>query len=147
VNAPSTTWFLAEGATGPFFETFVLLANPGDTDATATLTDFPLGGTPINATKQVPAHARVTVNLEGESPALANAAVSTQVQSTPPILVERSQYWRDPARTGTKRTTASASPRSRRGGASRKATSAMSMATRTRRPTSCSPTPTRRLRM
>ena len=28
VNAPSTSWFLAEGATGPFFETFVLLANP-----------------------------------------------------------------------------------------------------------------------
>ncbi len=28
VTAPSTTWFLAEGATGPFFETFILLANP-----------------------------------------------------------------------------------------------------------------------
>ncbi len=97
VNAPSTTWFLAEGATGPFFETFVLLANPGDTDATATLTYLPLGGSPITATKAVPAHARVTVNLEGESPALSNAAVSTQVVSTQPLLVERSQYWPDPA--------------------------------------------------
>ncbi len=97
VNAPSTTWFLAEGATGPFFETFVLLANPGDTDATATLTYFPLDGTPITATKPVPAHARVTVNLEGEDPALSNAAVSTQVVSTQPLLVERSQYWPDPA--------------------------------------------------
>ncbi len=97
VTGPSTQWFLAEGATGPFFETFVLLANPGDTDATATLTYLPLGGSPINATKQVPAHTRLTVNLEGESPALGNAAVSTQVTSTQPLLVERSQYWPDPA--------------------------------------------------
>ncbi len=97
VNAPSTTWFLAEGATGPFFETFVLLANPGDTDATATLTYLPMGGSPITATKAVPAHARVTVNLEAESPALSNEAVSTQVVSNQPLLVERSQYWPDPA--------------------------------------------------
>ena len=33
VTAPSTTWFLAEGATGPFFETFILLANPQPTAA------------------------------------------------------------------------------------------------------------------
>jgi hypothetical protein len=32
-------WFLAEGATGPFFECFVLLSNPGGTVAhTTTLT-------------------------------------------------------------------------------------------------------------
>jgi hypothetical protein len=97
VNAPSASWFLAEGATGPFFETFLLLANPGDLDATATLTYFPAGGTPIAATKTVAAHTRLTVNLETESPALANAAVSTRVEATQPILVERSQYWPDPA--------------------------------------------------
>jgi hypothetical protein len=97
VPAPSTTWFLAEGATGPFFETFLLLANPGDTDATATLTYLPAGGSPIPVTKTIPAHARVTVNIENESPLLSNAAVSTQVVSTQPILVERSQYWPDPA--------------------------------------------------
>ncbi len=96
VNAPSTTWFLAEGATGPFFETFVLLANPGDTSASVTLTYLPLGGSPITDVKGLNAHARMTVNLE-EQPALANAAVSTQIVSTQPILVERSQYWPDPA--------------------------------------------------
>jgi hypothetical protein len=37
------------------------------------------------------------VNLELEDPALANAAVSTQVMASQPILVERSQYWPDPA--------------------------------------------------
>lgn len=32
VASPSTEWFLAEGATGDFFDLFVLIANPGDTD-------------------------------------------------------------------------------------------------------------------
>ena len=30
VTAPAMTWFLAEGATGPFFDLFVLVANPND---------------------------------------------------------------------------------------------------------------------
>jgi hypothetical protein len=30
---PSTTWFHAEGATGGFFSTFILLTNPQDTPA------------------------------------------------------------------------------------------------------------------
>jgi autotransporter-associated beta strand protein len=97
VTAPSTTWFLAEGATGPFFETFILLANPGDIDAEATLTYLPLFGAPVTVKKTVPAGRRVTVNIEQEDPSLANAAVSTQVVSTQPILVERAQYWPDPA--------------------------------------------------
>jgi autotransporter-associated beta strand protein len=97
VNAPSNTWFLAEGATGPFFETFLLLANPGNTDANVTLTYLPLAGSPVSKNKTVPAHTRVTVDIEGEDPSLSNAAVSTQVQSSQPILVERSQYWPDPA--------------------------------------------------
>jgi hypothetical protein len=97
VTAPSTMWFLAEGATGPFFETFVLLANPGETDADATLTYLPAAGSPVTVQKHVAAHRRVTINLEQEDPSLANAAVSTQVIATQPILVERAQYWPDPA--------------------------------------------------
>ena len=33
VTAPATQWLLAEGATGPFFDLFVLVANPGPQDA------------------------------------------------------------------------------------------------------------------
>ncbi len=94
---PSTTWFLAEGATGPFFETFLLLANPNDTEVIATLTYLPASGFPLKADKRIPAHGRLTVNIEGEAPELSNTAVSTQVVATQPILVERSQYWPDPA--------------------------------------------------
>ena len=97
VTAPSATWFLAEGATGLFFETFVLLANPNGTAATATITYLPVSGPPVTAVKTIPAHARVTVNVEEEAPSLADAAVSITVAATQPILVERSQYWPDPA--------------------------------------------------
>ena len=34
VTAPALEWFLAEGATGPFFDLFVLIANPNPTRAT-----------------------------------------------------------------------------------------------------------------
>jgi hypothetical protein len=91
--APATEWFLAEGATGPFFETFVLVANPSSETATLTFTYLPSTGVPITQTKVLPANSRLTVNIEGEDPALTNAAVATRVTSTTPIIVERSQYW------------------------------------------------------
>ena len=38
VSEPATSWFLAEGATGSFFDTFVLVANPNSTPANVTMT-------------------------------------------------------------------------------------------------------------
>jgi Ca2+-binding RTX toxin-like protein len=93
VNESSTRWFLAEGATGSFFTTFVLLANPGLSDASATVTFLPEGGTPVTRTKTIPAGSRITLNIAGEDPSLASSAVATAVESTQPILVERAQYW------------------------------------------------------
>jgi hypothetical protein len=91
--AASTDWFLAEGATGPFFETFLLLANPSSDPAEVTLTYLPNTGVPVTRTKQVPANGRLTVNIELEDPSLANVGVATRVSSATPIVVERSQYW------------------------------------------------------
>jgi hypothetical protein len=93
VNAPATEWFLAEGATGSFFTTFVLLANPGSADATATVTFLPEGGLPVMKTKTVPAGRRLTLNIAQEDATLTGGAVATRVVSTQPILVERAQYW------------------------------------------------------
>ncbi len=96
-NAPSTTWFLAEGATGSFFDTFLLFANPNDTDVIATVTYLPASGFPLQTMKTIPAHSRMTINIAGEAPELSSTAVSTQVVASLPILVERSQYWPHPA--------------------------------------------------
>jgi hypothetical protein len=97
VTAPSTTWFLAEGATGTFFETFVLLANPHAIDVPAAVDYNTPAGAWIRTTKTIPANGRLTINIEQEDPALASTPVSTTVTTHLPIVVERSQYWPDPA--------------------------------------------------
>ena len=93
VNAPSTSWFLAEGATGSFFTTFLLLANPGASPADVTLTYLPASGAPVTRTKRLQPDSRLTINIALEDPSLLDAAVATRVTSTQPILVERAQYW------------------------------------------------------
>jgi hypothetical protein len=95
VPGASTSWFLAEGATGSFFTTFLLLANPneGPTPADVTVKYLPSIGLPVTKVKQLASGARITVNITTEDATLANAAVATQITSTRPIVVERSQYW------------------------------------------------------
>ena len=93
VNAPSKSWFHAEGATGPFFDTFILLSNPNATTATVTLTFLLDTGETIVRTKTVAANSRLTVIVEDEDAKLANAAMATQVTSDLPIVSERAMYW------------------------------------------------------
>jgi hypothetical protein len=71
----------------------VLFANPGDTTANVTVKYLPASGVPITKTFALPGHQRHTINISTEDPALESAAVSTQVTSDVPIVVERSQYW------------------------------------------------------
>jgi hypothetical protein len=96
-TAPSTHWLLAEGATGSYFTTFVLVANPNDTAADLTFTYLPAIGSPVITTKRLEGRQRLTVNIATEAPSLASAAVSTDVVSTLPVVVERAQYWPNPA--------------------------------------------------
>jgi autotransporter-associated beta strand protein len=97
VPAPSTHWFLAEGATGSFFTTFVLLSNPqAKTAAHVTLTYLLDTGDRIQVQKTVPAKGRLTTNVNTENdPRLQNAALSTMVTSDVPVVAERSMYWAD----------------------------------------------------
>lgn len=89
-------WLLAEGATGSYFTTFVLLANPMNDPADVTLTYLPAAGAPVVRQITVPPGSRVTRNIATEDPSLANTAVATVVQSSVPIMAERSQYWGAP---------------------------------------------------
>jgi hypothetical protein len=92
-TALSTTWFLAEGATGSFFTTFLELANPGSTSGDVTVTYLPASGTPVTRTYSLNGKQRRSINIAFEDPSLASAAVATQITSTVPIVAERSQYW------------------------------------------------------
>jgi hypothetical protein len=96
VNAPSKQWFLAEGATGSFFECFVLLSNPNSAPANVTLTYLLSDGTTIPQSIVVPANSRKTINVEHDvDTRLAAADVSTTVNSDIGIVVERAMYWPD----------------------------------------------------
>jgi lysophospholipase L1-like esterase len=101
VTAPSATWLFAEGVCGGSptfsFQTYLLLANPGSTDATATLTFFRDQGGPVTKDVTVRAGRRLTLFLNdlrfGDVAELANASFSTRITSTQPILAERAVYW------------------------------------------------------
>jgi subtilisin-like proprotein convertase family protein len=95
VTRPSTRWFLAEGATGSFFQSYILVSNPDPLEATVTFTYLLPSGATLTRSRTVAANARLTVDVEGVDPLLANTAVSTTVTSTRPIVVERAMYWPD----------------------------------------------------
>ena len=97
VSAPSATAFIAEGATGPFFETFILIANPQPADVNVAVTFLRQGDTPIAMSRTVGASSRLTLNIETLDPGLANVAVATSITASAPVIVERAQYWPDPA--------------------------------------------------
>jgi hypothetical protein len=105
VTAASNTWFLAEGATGSFFELFVLIANP-NASASTVVVDYllPTGAT-LSKTYNVGANSRFTIWVDDQqfpensgNRALANQSMSMRVRSTNnvPIIVERSMWWPQP---------------------------------------------------
>ncbi len=103
VTAPATSWFLAEGATGPFFDCFILLANPNAQPATVTIDYLLSDGRTFTKAYTVPANGRFTVWVDEEQlPAgsgtrpLANVAVSSTVTASIPIVVERTMWWPSP---------------------------------------------------
>jgi hypothetical protein len=93
VTRTSTEWFLAEGATGGFFTTFVLLSNPNATPAAVTMTYLREGGGTVTRSKTVPAGTRLTINVGLEDPTLAATSVATRVTSDVGIIAERAMYW------------------------------------------------------
>ena len=96
VATPALRWFLAEGATGGTFDEFVLVANPNTTAATLQVSYLRAGVAPIVKTYVAAPQSRLTIWVDQEDAALAQAEVSIVVESlTPtPVVVERSMWWR-----------------------------------------------------
>ncbi len=91
----ASRWFLAEGATGGFFDTFVLVGNPGTSDASIRCSYLLPDGSVVVKSHTVPARGRLTINLAGEDPLLEQTSASTIVESTNavPVVVERAMWW------------------------------------------------------
>jgi hypothetical protein len=60
ITAPATSWFLAEGATGAYFDLFVLVANPSAVDAPITATFLLPDGTTVTRHQRSPRAAAST---------------------------------------------------------------------------------------
>ena len=96
VTALGTSWFLAEGATGTFFDTFVQIANPSPAMARIHVTfQLPGGAPPVQRDYDIPALQRLTIPVEQVDPALAATSVSIAITSTNavPVVAERSMWW------------------------------------------------------
>ncbi|MPY88433.1 MAG: hypothetical protein GEU99_10955 [Luteitalea sp.] len=90
LTEPSTRWFFAEGATGPF-RLFYLFENPSAREASVTVTYLRERGGPVQRTYSVAPFSRYTVYVNAER-GLEAANASTQITSTVPIVAERSMY-------------------------------------------------------
>jgi hypothetical protein len=95
ITAPALEWFLAEGATGSYFDLFVLIANPGGTPAAIEATYLLPNGSTLVKHYGVEANSRFNIWVDYEDPLLADTAVSTTIRSTNavPIIVERAMWW------------------------------------------------------
>jgi hypothetical protein len=89
---PAERWYLAEGSTSHGFETYVLMQNTADVDATVNVVynTTMYGRVPRPQPINIPPGARVTLYLNDDIP---DADVSTILTSSQPIVAERAVYW------------------------------------------------------
>jgi hypothetical protein len=87
VTAPAVHWYFGEGATGDYFDLFLLVANPSAQDAAVEARYLLSDGRVFTKTYDVPAASRRTIWVDGEEIpgqglVLANVDVSTVLTST-----------------------------------------------------------------
>ena len=92
VEGPRTRWLFAEGSQG-FFSTFVLLANPGATPATVTMTFLREGGRAGRADVHRRSRPRASPSRAGTIPELAEHVVLDRRRLSAPIIAERAMYF------------------------------------------------------
>ena len=85
VSAPALQWFLAEGATGPYFDEFILIANPGDTTAQVEVRYLLGEGTTLTRRTTCPRRAASTSgSMKRRSPRLARRSRTSPCQRSSP---------------------------------------------------------------
>lgn len=90
-QAPRTSWTFAEGWTGPGFQQFLTIANPGTVPAQVGITYFLASGSPVQKTVVVSPQSRQTVDVNGQlGPYQANSPV---IASDQPVVAERVEYF------------------------------------------------------
>jgi hypothetical protein len=84
-------WYFAEGYTGPGFEEWLCLANPGDKDAKVDITYLYQGEEARTKSYDLPARTRHTLNINDE--AGKGKELGMVISSSQPVLAERPMYF------------------------------------------------------
>ncbi|MBU4175075.1 MAG: L,D-transpeptidase family protein [Actinobacteria bacterium] len=92
VNAPKTTWYLAEGYTGGQFDEFILVQNPGIYDGTVRVQYMRSDGQNFTVENTIKAHSRLSLHVD-DIPGLQDAEVSAKLTCDEPVVAERAQYF------------------------------------------------------
>ena len=94
VSALSSTWYLAEGYTGPGFDTYILMQNPGDKTAVVQADYLREDGTTVKQVYSIPEHSRYTIH-SNTVPGLESRSFSTTLTSVNEvgIVAEHSLYF------------------------------------------------------
>lgn len=90
-----TRWLMADGATGPYFTTLVLLANPHARTAVVTVNFRRTDGVLVQRSVRLPGGGRVTLNPGALDTRLKDTAFWTEVVAPAdlPIVAERVTWW------------------------------------------------------
>ncbi|MBU4176117.1 MAG: IPT/TIG domain-containing protein [Actinobacteria bacterium] len=89
VISPATTWYLPEGSSKWGFETWLLIQNPNDDEATCQVTYMLEGMPPQTMSKQVPANSRASFDIAND---IGAADASVKVNADIPVIPERAMY-------------------------------------------------------
>ncbi len=92
VSEPGTSLYLAEGYTGGYFDTWILLANPSAEAAVARLTFAREDAVEVTRDVVIPAFSRFSLRAN-DVPGLEETAFSTRVDADRPVFMERSMYF------------------------------------------------------
>ncbi|MCG2819678.1 MAG: hypothetical protein L6433_11880, partial [Actinomycetia bacterium] len=105
VTSGNTEWYLAEGSTNWGFDTYVLIQNPNNKEATVNVTYMKSSGAKIIKRLTIAAKSRKTIHLNDHDQT-PDSDVSTMVESSPaspsnpPVVAERAMYWDSDPETG-----------------------------------------------
>ena len=90
INAPSRTWYMPEGFSGPGVDTWILLMNPNKVGTTSTVTFMKEDGSTVVRTYDLAPTSRLNIWADQIVP---DCAFSTVVKSALPIVAERAMYF------------------------------------------------------
>ena len=95
IPEPAPRWFFAEGATGSYFDLFILVANPGTETAQVRATYLLPDGSTLVREFPVAPTSRFIIWVDYEDAKLADTAVSTVIESLNgvPLIAERAMWW------------------------------------------------------